>query len=82
MINDCKLNIKNKSGIYKITNTVNGKIYVGRSTNLYLRYYKHRNDFLNKRCSTNKSLIEDVKKYGSQKFLFDVLEFCENNPLS
>ena len=30
-------------GIYKITNQVNGKVYIGQSKNIHRRWLKHKN---------------------------------------
>ena len=40
---------KGRSGIYLITNTVNGKKYVGRSSNLYMRFCQYIYAFNNRR---------------------------------
>ena len=29
-------------GIYKITNKINGKIYIGQSNDIYRRFYEHQ----------------------------------------
>lgn len=36
------LNCKEKCGVYIITNTINGKRYIGSSNNLYERIYIHK----------------------------------------
>lgn len=70
---------KGKSGVYKITNLINKKIYVGsaiskKSTQnrLYIRF---RNHFFN----THKPfpLTRAVQKYGVQFFSWEILEFTE-----
>ncbi len=64
------------SGIYKITNTVNGKTYVGQSSDLAYRNRKH---FASLRGGYhgNSHLQRAWDKYGEEAFRFDVLEMVE-----
>ena len=52
--------------IYKITNTVNGKCYVGQTTNLRHRFYKSH-------YARNKALLADIEKYGASAFTIEVI---------
>jgi len=66
-------------GIYKITNTVNGKVYIGSSTDIELRWRAH--------CSSMKLyedyfLTKDCRKYGIESFALEVLEECKEDELS
>ena len=60
-------------GVYKITNTVNAKFYIGSTNNLKRRYYSHY-------CSlrggyhANEYLQNSFNKYGEQAFTFEILE--------
>lgn len=65
-----------KSGIYKIENTVNGKCYVGSTTNLYKRFGSHRSA-LNKGNHCNVRLQNAWNKYGEQKFVFIIIEYIQ-----
>jgi group I intron endonuclease len=58
-------------GIYKITNTINGKCYIGSAVDLDRRKKEH---FRGHR--TNKVLKQAMKKYGKENFTFEVLEEC------
>lgn len=65
------------SGIYKITNLVNSKFYIGSSTNISKRYLHHIHCLrANKHC--NKHLQNSINKYGINNFVFEVIEECEN----
>lgn len=60
------------SGIYKITNTINGKLYIGSTTNLKQRKYAHFYNLNNSRCI---KLVNAMKKYGIDNFVFEVIEY-------
>lgn len=61
------------SGIYKITNTVNGKIYIGSSKDCSRRYREHMKFFKNGN-HPNLHLRKAYEKYGLDAFLFEVIE--------
>jgi group I intron endonuclease len=69
-----------KSGIYSIINTVNGKIYIGKTINLYHRKYQHF-ALLNSHRHTNEYLNASAKKYGADKFYYNVVEYCDESIL-
>lgn len=52
-LKDVKSSEWNYSGIYKITNIVNGKCYIGQSINIKQRLIKHYNNFLNHQEAKN-----------------------------
>ena len=65
-------------GVYKITNTVNGKIYVGSSKDIKSRWYQHRNR-LNENKHGNAYLQNAWNKHGAKSFKFEVIEECNPN---
>lgn len=76
------MSTKRISGIYIITNTVNGKIYIGESLDIYRRWHKEHIPQLRKGCHYNTSLQEDFNKHGEENFDFDILErYSEDNPI-
>lgn len=61
--------------IYKITNLINGKIYIGkRKTKL-----KIEDDFY---FGSGKLIKSAIKKYGINNFKKDILEICNSNNLN
>lgn len=71
---------KGKSGIYTITNIVNGKIYVGYSVNIPNRLNKHLKHLkLNKH--PNEYLQRSFNKYKEESFLFEELVECSKTLL-
>lgn len=64
-----------KSGIYTITNTINGKIYVGSSiADVYRRLIQHKVD-LKRNVHKNSYLQHSYNKYGKEAFKFEILEY-------
>lgn len=57
-------------GIYKITNTINGKMYIGQSVDITRRWRQHKNSEL------DYPLYKAFKKYGIENFIFEILEEC------
>lgn len=68
------------SGIYKITNNTNGKIYVGQSKNVYKREAEHFAALRRKR-HPNKDMQKDWNT-NNRGFRFDVVEWCGLNSLN
>jgi group I intron endonuclease len=66
---------KIKSGIYKIENIINKKCYIGRSIDIYGRWYRHKNN-LTKNKHINYILQNSWNKYGEANFKFSILEEC------
>lgn len=62
--------------IYKITNKLTNKIYIGQSNNPKRRFKEHCNV---KNAERDNSLIgKDIEKYGKENFSFEVLGFFED----
>jgi|SRR5208283_1602849 len=59
--------------IYKITNTINGKIYIGQSKfSLDKRWKEHLRDY--NRSYKNNHFYNAIRKYGIDCWIFEVLE--------
>lgn len=65
--------LKNKSGIYMIINTVSNNFYIGsaKTGNLYFRLHQHLFTFNN----GNPYLKNAVLKYGTSNFIFAILDY-------
>lgn len=58
-------------GIYKYTNKLNGKIYIGRSVNITKRKWEHVNY-----PSPYSYFDQTMKEIGEDQFIFEVIEEC------
>ncbi len=72
--------LSTSSGIYQITCTGNGKIYVGSAINIRRRWTGHRTD-LERGEHDNPYLQRAWNKYGPDSFYFSVLEFVSPDEL-
>lgn len=72
-------------GIYKITNLINGKCYIGKSIDIEKRFQKHKTNAFwksEKNLKYNYPLYQAFRKYTLQNFSFEVLEECSENELN
>lgn len=69
-----------KSGVYKIKNILNNKVYVGSSVNIYERWSEHKRE-LSKNNHHSILLQRAWNKYGEENFEFNVLEKCNESEL-
>lgn len=65
-------------GIYKIVNTINGKVYIGQSIRIKSRKIDHLRD-LRQNKHINKHLQAAFNKYGEQNFKFEIIECYEDD---
>lgn len=71
-----------KSGIYKITNIIDGRVYIGKSINMPSRKTQHFSKLkLNKHVN---SLLQNAfnKWGGDLTFKFTVIEYCPEDQLN
>lgn len=63
-------------GIYKITNLVNGKSYIGQSIHIERRWKEH--------ClpSSDSAIAKAIQKYGKEQFSFQIVEECSKEELN
>ena len=61
------------TGIYNITNLVNGKVYIGASKNIEKRWGAHRNG--------HSDLAKEFQTFGLENFKFEILLECPEDML-
>lgn len=75
--------------IYQITNTVNGKMYIGKKQMQTVYKRPPLKGKKNKRhevketdwreyTGSSRELNEDIEKFGKDKFVFEIIKFCDS----
>lgn len=64
-------------GIYRITNKENGKVYIGSSVDIHLRWLQHKSQ-LKKNKHHSRHLQNAWNKYGEDNFRFDIVELIDD----
>lgn len=68
--------------IYKVTNKINGKIYIGKTVRtIKIRWKEHCSDY-KKRNMEKRPLYDAMNKYGIENFEISLVEECDGNILS
>lgn len=67
--------------IYKITNNVNGKVYIGKTQRtIEIRWKEHQRDCFNK--DKDNKLYRAIRKYGIENFSVEKIEYVDDSELS
>jgi len=69
-----------KSGVYKIINIINNRVYVGMSNDIERRIKWHKSR-LKYKNHNNPILQRAYDKYGEKNFIFEVIEYCSQEKL-
>jgi group I intron endonuclease len=75
------MNVSKTSGVYIIRNTINNKVYIGSSVNIYERKNAHFNS-LKRKVHDNENLAKDYEIYKEKSFTFEILEECSTSILA
>lgn len=64
-------------GIYKIENSINGKVYIGQSVDVDKRFKSHIRE-LRKGKHNNRFLQDDWNTFGEEAFTFELIKKCRS----
>ena len=67
--------VKNVRGIYKVTNKINGKVYIGQSVDIGRRWREHMT------AKDDIYFHKAIQKYGVENFEWEVIEQCKKKDL-
>ena len=67
--------VKNVRGIYKVTNKINGKVYIGQSVDIGRRWRQHM------AAEDDIYFHKAIQKYGVENFEWEVIEQCKKKDL-
>lgn len=74
-----KEEFRGKCCVYKITNKLNNKVYVGQTRDVGRRLREHRRGYKNDSKwneDYNSHLYRSIRKYGEENFKFEVIKEC------
>jgi len=60
--------------IYKWTNLINGKVYIGKSVDVAKRLREYRYEV---KQQSKRPIIQALIKYGFENFKFEIIENCD-----
>ena len=67
--------VKKVRGIYKVTNKINGKVYIGQSVDIGRRWREHMT------AKDDIYFHKAIQKYGVENFEWEVIEQCKKKDL-
>ena len=67
--------VKKVRGIYKVTNKINGKVYIGQSVDIGRRWREHMT------AKDDIYFHKAIQKYGVENFEWEVIEQCKKSEL-
>lgn len=69
-----------KGRIYKITNNINGKLYIGQT--VYPLSYRYTNHLSDARNGRGYAMASAIRKYGQNNFKIELVEECDEDQLN
>lgn len=73
---------RGKPGVYRWTNIINGKSYIGSTTDLNRRFREYYNfNYLNLPKYKGMLIIKALLKYGYSNFSLEILEYCDKEKI-
>lgn len=77
-----RIELQSAPGIYKITNIVNGKCYIGKSTDVKKRLTEHMKGALGLSTISDQEIHHAIKEQGFNNWIIEVITYCEKEKLN
>ena len=69
--------------LYKITNQINGKVYIGKTVlTIEQRFKQHKADYIKRELTETRPLYSAFKKYGVDNFTIELIEQVKNDDIA
>ena len=77
-----RINIEDKSGIYKLTSLLNGKCYIGKSTNIKKRISDHFKSVIGISSIADQAVHHAIAREGYWNWTIEPIIYCDKDKLS
>lgn len=77
-----RIEIKTEPGIYKLTSLLNGKCYIGKSTNVKNRITDHFKSVVGITSIADQAVHHAIRKEGFWNWTIEIITYCEKEQLS
>lgn len=77
-----RVGIEDKPGIYKLTNMLNKKSYIGKSTNIKKRIADHFKSVVGIQSIADQAVHHEILKTGLWNWAIEVIIYCDKDKLS
>lgn len=77
-----RIEIKAEPGIYKLTSLVNGKCYIGKSTNVKTRISDHFKSAIGIKSIADQAVHHAILKEGFWNWQIEIITYCDKEQLS
>lgn len=77
-----RIEIKAEPGIYKLTSLINGKCYIGKSTNVKTRIADHFKSAIGIKSIADQAVHHAILKEGFQNWQIEIITYCDKDKLS
>ena len=77
-----RIEIKAEPGIYKLTSLINGKCYIGKSTNVKSRIADHFKSVVGIKSIADQAVHHAILKEGFWNWQIEIITYCDKDKLS
>ena len=77
-----RIEVKAEPGIYKLTSLVNGKCYIGKSTNVKTRIADHFKSAVGIKSIADQAVHHAILKEGFWNWQIEIITYCDKDKLS